>query len=184
MLIFWLIGCSVHTVDIAIDAGEGTPAEVASIFNERMSAVGARRYKVLSEPDVVVRLRPEDRERFDAILQTKVLSMAWEGQDPFLNAIAPKRLECVDTTGALQWAISLESEQADMLRIQTELHGQDALVIAVNGVELTSPNVYQPITGGTAMVPLEMSYRDCRVLSAQIMGGPLPAGVAVRYDLQ
>jgi hypothetical protein len=184
MLILWLAGCSVHTVDVAIDHGEGSPTAVAEIFEQRMSAVGARRYKVLSEPEVVVQLRPEDRERFDAILETKVLSMGWQEEDPFLDGIAPKRLECIDTTGSLQWAISLDSAEADMLRIQTELHGQDALVIAINGVELTSPNVYQPITGGTAMVPLDMSYRDCRVLSAQIMGGPLPAGVAARYVVQ
>lgn len=180
MLMLWLMGCSVHTVDLTIDPGEGTPEEVASIFEERMSAVGARRYKVLSDPEVVVRVRPEDRERFDAILETKVLSMGWEDEDPFLDRIAPKRLECVDTTGSLQWGISLHSAQADMLRIQTELRGQEALIIAINGVELTSPNVFQPITGGTAMVPLDMSYRDCRVLSAQIMGGPLPAGTVVR----
>lgn len=179
MIAWLLMGCAVHTVDVHVDPGEGTAQQVSDILDARMHAVGARRYRVTAEDDVVVTLRPEDRERFDAIVEGGTMSIGWEGEPPFVAAFAPKRLECVDTGGIVKWGIYLDSYEADSLRVQTELNSGD-LVFGVDDTALAVATVSQPITGGTVLVPLDLSYRDCRVLSAQLMGGPLPDGVAVK----
>ena len=181
MVWLWLVGCAAHTVDVSVDPGQGTVDEVTAILETRMSAIGARKYKVEpAEDSVTITLLPEDQPRLDAILQSPRLSIGWEGDEPFSEDVAPKLLQCLDTPNGVMWRIKFESYEADMMRIQTELHGAGTLVFRVDGESITEPYVPEPITGGTAMAPLEMSYRDCRVLSAQILGGPLPEGVGLR----
>lgn len=175
------MGCAVHTVDLRVDPGDGPAELVANVLEKRLFSVGARKVEVrVDGEDVIVSLHEDDQARLEAVLASGVLSFGWEEEEPFLDRVIPKNLLCVDTANTVQWALSLSSFDADTIRVATTLNDGRVLVIAVDGTPVATPTIDRPITGGTAMVELEMGYRDCRVLSARIIGGPLPERVQLR----
>lgn len=177
-MLAWLLltACAPHRVALTFDPGEGTVPQVGEVLEERLHEVGARRYKVHSDDELVVWLRPEDRPRLDAVLVSGVLSVGWEGEEPFLPAVVAKELTCIETTGRVRWALSFRSDDAFALYEQTFEPTTRTLQILVDGEVVSEAAVREPISGGTAMVDTDMSYRDCRVLSAQLSGGVLPEG--------